>query len=159
MVQKPLIPRQTTSHLNQRVPGVRYICQRSAGTRLDLKLLRFVRLDDTLHRYEILGHGYSLQFSWISWSRCSDGLWQPRRSSKKSRPQPLQSPSPSVENHGRSLLRYAEVPIPWQQGWRVSSADDPWNSRPAMTATSGIASRDLRCSALEAWLFSSVGIG
>ena len=62
MVQKPLIPRQTTSHLNQRVPGVRYICQRSAGTRLDLKLLRFVRLDDTLHRYEILGHGYSLQF-------------------------------------------------------------------------------------------------
>jgi hypothetical protein len=62
----------------------------------------------------------------------------------------------------KSLLSYAEVPIPWQRGWRVS-----WRSlellelgRPAMTATkSGISSGDLQCSALEAITFSSVGSG
>lgn len=52
---------QDNFHPIQRDPGVRYICQRSAGNREDLKLLRFA-VDGASHRYETLGHGYSLQF-------------------------------------------------------------------------------------------------
>ena len=49
--------------------------------------------------------------------------FQPRRSSKKSRPQPLQSPSSvSVENPCSAMLRY-----PYHDSEVEELADDPWN--------------------------------